>query len=189
MRKLKLKAGLCAFAFAVAFFASHADAQARQARGWRRIVPMRSTRAEVLRRLGKPRRGNATYSSYEFEGEQDVRVDYSDGKRCSAGAAWRVPRGTVLRILVRPTRVPALHLTDLHLDVRKFRKEEGSGDVQARTRYTDEAAGVTYEVYEHGGGPESGQVMSIEYGPTARDKRLRCPQTRAETSAVKEPKK
>lgn len=178
MMKLKSKAGLCAFAFALAFFVSHADAQARQTRGWRRIVPMRSTRTEVLRRLGKPYRGNATYSSYVFKGEEDARLDYADGKRCSAGATWRVPRGTVLRIFVQPKRVPALHLTDLNLDMRRFKKEEGSGDVQARTRYTDEAAGVTYEVFEHGNGPESGQVMSIEYGPTAREKRLRCPQTR-----------
>ena len=176
MTKLKFKAGLCAFAFALALFAPHAGAQARQARGWRRVVPMRSTRAEVLRRLGKPHRGNATYSSYLFEGEENARIDYSDGKRCTAGGEWRVPRGTVLRIIVTPRRVPALHLTDLNLDMRKFKKEAGSGDVQARTRYTDEAAGVTYEVFEHGSGPESGQVMSIEYGPTARDKRLRCPQ-------------
>lgn len=178
MSKSQLKAGLCAFALALAFFAPHADAREPQTRGWRRIVPMRSTRAEVLRRLGKPRRGNATYSSYEFEGEEDARIDYSDGKRCSAGGEWRVRRGTVLRVIVRPRRVPALHLTDLNLDMGKFKKEEGSGDVQARTRYTDEAAGVTYEVFEHGSGPESGQVMSIEYGPTARDKRLRCTHTR-----------
>lgn len=177
MTKLKLKACLCAFAFALALFPPHADAQA-QTRGWRRIVPMRSKRAEVLRRLGRPRRGNATYSSYTFEGKEDARIDYSDGKSCSAGATWRVPRGTVLRIYVRPTQVPALHLTDLNLDMRRLRKEEGSGDVQARTRYTDESAGVTYEVFEHGDAPETGQVMSIEYGPMARDKRLLCPNAR-----------
>ena len=171
----RLKAGLCALACALTFFAAQADAQTRhRQKGWRRIVPLHSTRREVQRRLGKARRGNASYSLYEFEGEEDARIYYSDGKRCTEGAEWKVPRGTVLRIFVQPRREPALHLTDLGLDMRRFRKEAGSGDVQARTRYTDDAAGVTYEVFEQGG-PESGQVMGIEYGPSSRDKCLRCP--------------
>jgi hypothetical protein len=174
MMKSKITGGLLlALACAVLFAPAHADAQTRRTKGWRGIVPLHSTHADVLRRVGKPAADKESYSEYDFEGVENVRLFYSDGKGCATGD-WRVPRGTVLSIYVTPRKDnPPLRLSDLRLDLRRLRKEKGSGDVQARTIYKDERAGVTYEVFGEDAGPDA-QVMSIQYGPASGDRRLRC---------------
>lgn len=171
MRKSKVTGVILACACAVLFMAAHADAQTRRA-GWRRVVPIQSKRADVLRRLGKPARGSASFSRYEFKDEH-AQITYADGRRCAAGAAggWNVPRGTVLNIIVTPRTV--LRVSDLGLDLSKLEKEM-AGDTQARANYRDEAAGITYDVFDRPG-EDYGRVFSITHRPAARYRRLRCP--------------
>lgn len=148
-----------------------AQTQTRRAAGWRRIVPAQSRRADVLRRLGKPASGNASYSSYEFEDDEYARIFYADGKRCAAGGGWNVPAGTVLSIVVTPRT--ELRVADLGLDLGKLEKE-AAGDTPSHANYKDAAAGVTYEVFDKPGA-DYGRVLSITHTPAARYKRLRCP--------------
>jgi hypothetical protein len=177
MGKLKVKGILIACACAVLFAAAQAHAQTGRQRGWRGIAPLHSTRADVLRLAGKPETDKESFSEYFTPGVELVRIVYADGKGCATGE-WRVPRGTVLNVYVTPKKDnPPLLLSDLRLDLRRFRKAEGSGDVGSHTLYTNEEDGVTYEVTKREGG-EGLQVLSIEYGPAKRDRRLRCPRKR-----------
>src|SRR5438270_12312142 len=146
MGRLKISAGLPAGACLGLLAAA-----AGQAKEWRRVVPLRTTRAQVERRLGKPR---GPY--YEFETERAFVV-YSAGRGCAGGEGWDVPRDTVVQIVVTPKT--KLRLSALRLDMRRFEKSQAPGDAHAH--YTDKAAGLAYEVYE-GGGDENGLVLHVQ---------------------------
>ncbi|HZI85489.1 MAG TPA: hypothetical protein VFD48_01555 [Pyrinomonadaceae bacterium] len=129
-----------------------------EAKDWRGIVPLRSTRADVERALGKP---NAPYGRYKIENEE-ADITYS-GERCANG--WNVPRDTVIRILVSLSG--KRRLSEFNLDLNKFKKWSDThliGD----TYYTNRAQGITYRVLENG------TVLSIYYEPTNNDDSLRC---------------
>lgn len=161
MRKLNIAARLAACACFALTAAAHA-----QAKEWRRIVPLRTTRAEVERRLGKPRGGY-----HELKTERAF-IFYSGGRGCAGGEAWDVPRDTVVRILVTPKA--RLRLSSLRLDPRRFEKS-ADPEVPSHALYRDREAGLTYEVFE-GGGKLNGLVLHIEFEPAAKDdERLRCP--------------
>ncbi len=136
------------------------------AKEWRRIVPLRSTRAQVERRLGKPRNG-----FYELKAER-VFI-YFSGERCAGGEGWDVPRDTVVRIVVTPTT--KLRFAALRLNLRRFEKTTDPS-VTAHALYSDKEAGLTYTVYE-GGGDNNGVIVHITFDPTARDARLVCRRT------------
>ncbi|HJQ34567.1 MAG TPA: hypothetical protein VJ866_20470 [Pyrinomonadaceae bacterium] len=159
MRNLKNAARLAACAVLLL-----AGAQA-QAKEWRRIVPLRTTRAQVVRRLGKPRGGY-----HELKTER--AFIYYSGERCAGGEGWDVPRDTVVRIVVTPKT--EVRLSALRLDMSKLKRSTDT-EVTSHALYTDGEAGVTYEVFE-GGGEDDGLLLHINFDPTAKDdKLLRCP--------------
>lgn len=141
---------------------------AQQNVGWRGIVPLRSTRADVERLIGKP---NFKYDLYDFENER-VDILYSRDP-CSAGShvSWDVPPGTVIGISIVPQN--DLRFSDLKLDLSKFNRTEHA-PVREHSVYRSEEEGVSYVVYE-GSGKNNGMVMRIYYGPAAKDSYLlRC---------------
>jgi hypothetical protein len=160
MRKLKIAGAAAACACALLLAAAHAEAKA-----WRRVVPLRTTRAQVERRLGKPRGGY-----HELKAERAF-VFYSGGRGCEGGEGWDVPRDTVVQIVVTPKT--SLRLSALRLDMKRFEKA-ADPEVPTHALYTDKEAGLTYEVYE-GEGADNGLVLHMQYGPSAKDERLRCP--------------
>ena len=168
MKNLKTVKRLLPCVCLVLFATALADAKP-----WRRIVPLHSTRADVKRRLGKL---NPRNKQHELRNER-AYIFYSDGTPCAKaqGGAWNVPRDTVVRIVVTPkTR---MWLSALKLDPQKYKKVKDP-EVETRTRYQNEEEGITYEVFE-GGGKNNGLILHIEYGPSARDKHLLCPVTGA----------
>lgn len=163
MGRLKVTGGVAACACAALLLLAAAHAQAKE---WRRIVPLRSTRAQVERRLGKPRGG------YQELKTERAFFFYSSGRGCAGGEVWNVPRDTVVRILVTPKT--KLRLSALRLDLKRFEKS-ADAEVPTHALYKDKEAGLTYEVYE-GEGESNGLVLHIQYDPTARDEKLfRCP--------------
>jgi hypothetical protein len=145
-------------------------AGAAHAKSWRGVVPLRSTRAQVERRLGRP---NPRNKHYEFRDERAFIV-YASGEPCGAnsGVGWDARRDTVVSIVVTPkTR---LLFSSLRLDPQKFKRYAGP-EIAPRVRYTDEEEGVTYTVREPEGETD-GRVLRIDYGPSARDAaNRRCP--------------
>lgn len=142
-----------------------------RARGWRGIVPLHSTRADVERLLG-PSRGPESYAASYHLAEESVFVEYSSGP-CSAragGRGWNVPPDTVIRIRVTPAEGPML--SDLQLDRKKYKQAEDS-HVLGYVYYNNLKEGIRISAY-------NGRVSSIEYGATAPDKHLHCPRPKTQ---------
>lgn len=136
-----------------------------QAKGWRGILPLRSTRRDVERIIGSP--STAGGSSYETPDER-VFVDYSDGP-CEKGwpYGWNVAADTVVTITVSP-KIKA-GLATLNLDESRYEKWQ-AGHISNIFHYTNRELGLDLEVDEF-----RGEVISVSYIPTATESYLQCP--------------
>jgi hypothetical protein len=130
---------------------------------WRGIVPLKSTRSDVERLLGKPLPGSVnSYVTYKLESEE-VRVVYADKTLCSRtdDCKCRVPDDTVLNVVVR-LKTP-LKFSSLKLDLSKFHpiiNRENANNVA----YSNSDAGLMYVISER-----DDLVLYLQYGPTAKD--------------------
>jgi hypothetical protein len=127
-----------------------------EAAEWRGIIPLKSTRAEVEKRLGV-KEGDF----YKFESER-AWIFYSsgnlDGNDCSSKAA----KDVVTRISVIPE--DELLLKNLNLDLTKFRKVRNPQYPHIVT-YINEEDGVDYEVSE----ASNNDIQHISYYPSRKD--------------------
>lgn len=130
------------------------------AKAWRSIVPLHSTRADVEQLLGKP---NGKYGRYELENEW-VEIFYSTG-RCVNG--WNVPADTVIDISVSPTR--PLRISDLKIDLSKY--DRFRDPHTSHVYYTHRSDGIRYVVVEPEG-EINGKVLTTYYESTLEDERL-----------------
>ena len=140
-------------AFLTLFLGANAEGKA-----WRGIVPLKSTRADVERLLGKP---NAL-GRYQFENER-AYIHYAEGS-CPSDmndCQCLVPNGTVLEIFVNLE--VELKFSDLKVDGTKY-KTIRSGHLPTIVAYSNNEEGIVYTVDE-----EDGEVMDISYLPTAKD--------------------
>jgi hypothetical protein len=141
--------------------------------GWRGIVPLHSTRADVERLIGAPTESNGI--TYDLKTER-VSIYYSSSA-CVKGwpHGWNVPPGVVINIVVFPQ--VKLTLAQLGINVTGFAKS-----TNARigiTDYTNEHDGVSIGVRANG------DVEVIQYQPSAKDKGLLCPDALAREREIK----
>jgi len=137
-----------------------------QAKGWRGIVPLHSSRRDLERNVGSPKTLGG--SSYETTNE-NVFVEYSDGP-CEKGwpFGWDVPLGTVLMISISPKST--MLLSDLRIDESKYQKSHET-HLNNMIHYVNYEDGVDVRADEF-----SGKVLSVTHMPTAQDNHLRCPE-------------
>src|SRR5437868_6730956 len=109
--------------------------------GWRGIVPLHSTRADVERLVGKP---NDEYDTYDFESKR-VYIMYSSDP-CTEGevGSYNVPRDTVIGIDVSPKR--RLTLSDLGIDLSKYKKSTDPTN-EPRALYRNEEEGIAIDTW------------------------------------------
>ena len=135
----------------------------QQEKGWRGIVPLHSTRAEVEALIGPPLANGRTYALKE----ERVNVVYSEGGCDRNKAEWNVPQNTVLGITIYPqTKV---FISDLRLDLSKFEKlidEQNPNFVSYRNQ--DLGMGIRAK--------SNGEIVVVEYFPLDKDRHLRCPE-------------
>jgi hypothetical protein len=130
---------------------------------WRGIVPLKSTRADVERLLGKPLPGAIpSYVTYKLE-TGELRVEYADQNLCTRldSCDCRVPDDTVLHVIERPKGTIAF--SSLKLDLTKFHaivNRENPNNVA----YSNSDAGIMYVISK-----SAGLVLFVQYGPTAKD--------------------
>ncbi|HEU4388651.1 MAG TPA: hypothetical protein VFV34_12695 [Blastocatellia bacterium] len=127
-------------------------------KGWRGIVPLHSTRADVEGRLGP---GSSPCKCDYYLDDENVFLIYSAGD-CER-TRWAVPADTVLWITVYPKQQP--RLADLNIDKSALEKQQVLGD---RVTYVNRREGVSLTV-------DDGFVTTFLYGPTAEDQYLKCP--------------
>src|SRR6267142_4269866 len=129
-----------------------------QAKAWRGIVPLHSTRTDVERLLGKP---NAKYGRYDID-NQEIEFFYSKG-RCVNG--WDVPEDTIIDIAVNPKQSP--RLSDLKVELSKYERFRDP-HVTSHVYYTNRDEGIRYVVYEdeEDNGKFNGRVLTVYYEST-----------------------
>jgi hypothetical protein len=130
------------------------------ARGWRGIIPLHSTRADVERLLGKP--SSEVDNLYKTENDL-VRVDYAKGPCNGWPRGWNVASDTVLALTVMPSAKQMF--SDLHVAIATFSK---TYDDAFFTYYASRAQGVEYIV------SSEGFLSSTKYFPARGDAVLRC---------------
>ena len=128
--------------------------------GWHGLVPLRSTRSDVIRLFGPP---NVDGRYYEID-NYTVHIDYSDGPCEKGKSGWKVPRDTVISISLAPTQ--DLKFSDLQIDKQKYKKSK-DGELPGIVYYTNDAEGITISVSED-------EVRNIYYNPKSKDDHLRC---------------
>lgn len=132
--------------------------------GWRNIVPLKSTKADVERLLGPATGDPPRY----YLPENTVYFQYSNckcGEKCKTDD-WNVPPDTVIAIRVGMKGV--VKLAELKIDLTHFKKGPGADDVPGSFVYMNRDEGLAIE----GGGD---YVTALIYGPRAKDDQVRCP--------------
>src|ERR1043165_7650396 len=130
---------------------------------WKGIVPLKSTRSDVERLLGKPLPGNIkSYVTYEIESDE-VRVHYADKSLCSRfdDCECYVADDTVLNIVVRFKEKPTF--SSLGLNLSKFHpivNPENPNNVA----YSNSNAGIMYVISKR-----DDVVSYVQYSPAAKD--------------------
>ena len=130
------------------------------AKSWRGIVPLRSTRADVEKILGKPTSSNHVYKI----GAGTVDITYAQ-QRCEQNApsgwgSWNVPSDTVINLSF-DTDFLVSDLKIRNLEKYKLRTDKPTME------YRLPVEGIQYSV-------KGDRVVRITYGPTDKDKTLRC---------------
>jgi hypothetical protein len=132
------------------------------AKEWRGIVPLQSTRDDVVRLFGTSS-GGGSYG-YEFENERVFfQYQYPDNQCGQKWGHWNVPLYTVLEVTVYPKN--KILFADLGLDMSKYKKSHTCSP--GSYHYFNAEEGINYSVYE-------GIVSQIAFLPTDKDKDLLC---------------
>ena len=113
---------------------------AAQAKEWRGIVPLQSTRADVERILGPPWHQSSSARSMYLTDHAEVEITFADHSNADAERCSRkVPLGTVLSIFVVPQG--DVSLTDLQIDLKHTKTfDVPFGQLEYRAYY-DERSG------------------------------------------------
>jgi hypothetical protein len=127
-------------------------------RGWRGIVPLRSTRADVERILGQPERSGPISVYRTRDGLVEVRYAESPCKGRILG--WNVPSETVLEFHFAPSKRESITI-----DLSRYVMAVGH---VARPRYINLQDGIAYDLLP------TREVYSVSYFPAKSQNGLRC---------------
>jgi len=129
---------------------------------WNGIVPLKSTRTDVEKILGKPMPDSKVehIASYKTKNEM-VTVLYSTGDcKIQANNGWNIPKGKVIRFSVTPINPPKF--ADYKFDESKF--SSYLEDYVILTTYTNGKDGVGFTV-----NTSEGVIGQFSYFPTSKD--------------------
>lgn len=136
------------------------------AKEWRGIKPLHSSREDVHRILGKPKSQTTLFDHYRPNDEEYVNIMYATEPCLGLVYFWgnhAVSTNTVLTISVSYEH--GFPVADLNIPNFETLKREV--DHSLTVYYFDAEQGVEYSV-------QDGKVVGIEYGPGKLDSYLRC---------------
>jgi hypothetical protein len=124
-----------------------------EAKEWRGITPLKSTRSDVTRILGKSPDANHIRANYELE-EGHIYIVFAN-KDTKLDCVKKLPVDTVLLIEFRPK--PGMSLSNLKLDLSKYKMFNPSRPQEIGFKgYLNEDEGVIVVTFE-------GEVNQIDY--------------------------
>jgi hypothetical protein len=159
----RIKAGILIITFPLMLL----SAPTAEAKGWRGIVPLHSTRSQVEQLLGAPTEENTPDSVVYRTPNETLLIYYASGRPCGIGekySRWRVARNTVTGIYVTPN--PGSPQSQLSIDETRYKKFI-IGHL-SETRYISASDGEALTVLAN-------EVRSISYFPAEDDSYLECP--------------
>lgn len=137
---------------------------------WNGITPIKSTRADVEKILGKPESSSvAKHAAVYRTKDGEVFVLYSSGL-CDVDSShgWNLPELTVISISFNPDYPNPYKFSDLKIDRSKFKKSHDPGSLHL-VDYTNEADGIVLTV-----DITDDSVRSFGYFPASRYMYLMC---------------
>jgi hypothetical protein len=141
-----------------------------QAKEWHGIIPLQSTKQDVIKILGPSDEMNEIRSIHRTE-KQEVYIVYSGKERCDSRG---VPPGTVLLIQVTPSANSSL--TDLQIDTKRLREFVASSQDPDWKGWIDDEQGFIVRTYKQ-------TVDKFFYIASAKD-RVMCPTYYSEPERV-----
>lgn len=133
------------------------------AQAWRQIRPLRTSRKQVEKLLGRPKIVGGV-STYDFANET-VGVFYLKRSCRIDPQGWNVPVSTVTSVRIELKK--KIRLSETQWDLSKFRKEPGSFDNPSYLLFVNEEDGVTLSVFDN-------VLEAYSYGPRRSDQAKRC---------------
>lgn len=132
------------------------------AQDWKKIVPLKTTRAEVETTFG--RATGAFEVLYQLKAGR-LSIEYSSGPcRPDRKGGWNVLENVVVSVYFSPKRPK--RVSEIKLDPTKFRKVIDD-HVLGAIYYINDEEGITYAV-------QQGKVDYVEYGPPKKYDYLYC---------------
>lgn len=141
---------------------------------WRGLLPLHSDRRKVEQVLGRAGSSRGGVDVHTTENER-VTVRYSDGVCGDTNVQWDVRPGTVLEVTVTPLLGFLLDNLDLDLSLFKRQRLGRLPEIQQPpdlVNYVNSRDGVTIRAKQVSRNAE--EVVSITYGPSSEDNKLRC---------------
>lgn len=135
-----------------------------QAKEWRGLIPLHSTRADVVRLYGQC--ANQEPMCSFLSGGEDVYVVFSSRDEYADDCVRQLPLDVVMHIQVVTST--GSNLSDLRLDLKRFRRFDSSSPPSIGYEgYYDEEEGVIYDTFK-------GRLVQVVYIAGKEDRRL-CP--------------
>lgn len=135
---------------------------------WSGLVPLRSTREEVEKLLGKSKMSHGFTYIYENQNER-VDVLYSAGPCEPSGVErWNVPQDVVISMEVIPRKT--ILIKDLHLDPKKYVRFQWSHPDNWVDYWNREEGVIVHSIIWD----KAEELRFLEYRPTVKDGTLRC---------------
>ena len=136
--------------------------RSNQSNSWRGITPLRST-CEDVKKILKVETCSLPLSDYTVPGFR-VMIEFGNDDCGKSSRAWRVPKGTVLSLVISPEH--NMTVSQLGLDLSKFKKREGE-EIVGMEQFDNDEEGVSVETF-------NGYVMNLFLSPRKSDESLLC---------------
>jgi hypothetical protein len=154
--------------FLIACLLLFGSAQIPSTTDWRGLSPLKSTRMDVERTLGPPSQNlNDELLTYEFQG-MVVDFFFTSNPNCQQQlpyTSWNVTSDTLTGIDV--TLRPSPLIADTGIDLTKYKKIEGRGDLVDRYHYLNADDSFIIDVGNK-------YLAGYHYRPGRKQERLRC---------------
>lgn len=146
-----------------------------QPNSWRGITPVRST-CEDVKKILKVEKCSLPISEYTLP-DYRVRVSFANDDCASSQLAWRVPKGTVISLVITPRH--AMTVSQFGIDLARFDRRRGE-EIVGVEHYDNVQEGVSVELFQ-------GLLTNVVLSPRKSDDTLRCKSISQAESAQTDP--